>query len=298
MTRDEYVTSLVLDHGLTMDQVRQKVIEAGFDPLPPEESGQSKRARLKEELQHGVESTKVALRAQFGKLTFNDYDYDEGDTVMVAADFALNGKVWTLFGTAFENQIDNYAIANLKNGATKDELAGVHVGDTYYGKPLVTKFVNTFFSTTESTHVDIELPILEGKTYRHAITNPHDKRYISGVEGYGPESDTQRMGDRDDAEAAAREAEEQDLEDFWGNDPQSYRNKYAPRFPWIQNDVPEDDLEGDELDALDHPSDAMLATWEEDDASDMEHFEPEEDSAIAMLPADMEDEEVDDDVYY
>lgn len=298
MLRDEYVTSLVLDHGLTMDQVRQKVIEAGFDPLPPEESGQSKRERLKEELQRGVESTKVALRAQFGKLTFNDYDYDEGDTVMVAADFALNGKVWTLFGTAFENQIDNYAIANLKNGATKDELAGVHVGDTYYGKPLVTKFVNTFFSTTESTHVDIELPILEGKTYRHAITNPHDKRYISGVEGYGPESDTQRMGDRDDAEAAARAAEEQDLEDFWGNDPQSYRNKYAPRFPWIQNDVPEDDLEGDELDALDHPSDAMLATWEEDDASDMEHFEPEEDSAIAMLPADMEDEEVDDDVYY
>ena len=145
MTRDEYVTSLVLDHGLTMDQVRQKVIEAGFDPLPPEESGQSKRARLKEELQHGVESTKIALRAQFCKLTFNDYDYDEGDTVMVAADFALNGKVWTLFGTAYEYQIDNYAIANLKDGATKEELTGVHVGDIYYGKPLVTKFVNTFF---------------------------------------------------------------------------------------------------------------------------------------------------------
>src|SRR5574344_1659226 len=142
MLRDEYVTSLVLDHGLTMDQVRQKVIEAGFDPLPPEESGQSKRARLKEELQHGVESTKAALRAQFGKLTFSDYDYDEGDTIMVAADFALNGKVWTLFGTAFENQIDNYAIANLKNGATKEELAGVHVSDNYYGKPLVRKFVN------------------------------------------------------------------------------------------------------------------------------------------------------------
>ena len=298
MTRDEYVTSLVLDHGLTMDQVRQKVIEAGFDPLPSEESGQSKHERLKEELQHGVESTKVALRAQFGKLTFNDYDYDEGDTVMVAADFALNGKVWTLFGTAYEYQIDNYAIANLKDGATKEELTGVHVGDNYYGKPLVTKFVNTFFSTTESTRMDIELPILEGKTYRHAITNPADKRYIAGVEGYGPESDTQRMGLRDQAEEDLRAQEEQDLEDFWGNDPQSYRNKYAPRFPWIQNDVPEDDLEDDELDALDHPSDAMLATWEEDDASDMEHFEPEEDSAIAMLPADMEDEEVEDDVYY
>ena len=204
MTRDEYVTSLVLDHGLTMDQVRQKVIEAGFDPLPPEESGQSKHEILKKELQRGVESTKK----------------------------------------------------------------------------------------------EIDLPILEGKTFRHAITNTRDKRYIAGVEGYGPESDTQRMGDRDDAEAAAREAEEQDLEDFWGNDPQSYRNKYAPRFPWIQNDVPEDDLEDDELDALDHPSDAMLATWAEDDPSGMEHFEPEEDSAIAVLPADMEDEEVDDDVYY
>ena len=181
MTRDEYVTSLVLDHGLTMDQVRQKVIEAGFDPLPPEESGQSKSARLKEELQHGVESTKAALRAQFGKLTFNDYDYDEGDTVMVAADFALNGKVWTLFGTAFENQIDNYAIANLKDGATKEELTGVHVGDIYYGAPLVRKFVNTFLSTNESTaraynngneydestKAQIELPILEGKTFRH-----------------------------------------------------------------------------------------------------------------------------------
>jgi len=298
MSRDEYVTSLVLDHGLTMDQVRQKVIEAGFDPLPPEESGQSKRARLKEELQHGVESTKAALKSQFGKLTFNDYDYDEGDTVMVAADFALNDKVWTVFGTAFENQIDNYAIANLKDGATKEELTGVHVGDIYYGKPLVTKFVNTFFSTTESTHMDIELPILEGKTYRHAITNPRDKRYIAGVEGYGPESDTQRMGDRDDAEAAAREAEEQDLEDFWGDDPQSYRNKYAPRFPWIQNDVPEEDLEGDEITALDYPSEEMLASWAEDDPSGMEHFEPEEDSAIAELPADMEDEEVDDDVYY
>ena len=280
MTRDEYVTSLVLDHGLTMDQVRQKVIEAGFDPLPPEESGQSKRARLKEELQHGVESTKTALRAQFGKLTFNDYDYDEGDTVMVAADFALNGKVWTLFGTAFENQIDNYAIANLKDGATKEELTGVHVGDIYYGAPLVRKFVNTFLSTNESTHVDIELPILEGKTFRHAITNPRDKRYIAGVEGYGPESDTERMGVRDDAEAAAREAEEQDLEDFWGNDPQSYRNKYAPRFPWIQNDVPEDDLEGDEITALDYPSEEMLASWAEDDPSGMEHFEPEEDDDV------------------
>ena len=312
MTRDEYVTSLVLDHGLTMDQVRQKVIEAGFDPLPPEESGQSKRARLKEELQHGVESTKTALRAQFGKLTFNDYDYDEGDTVMVAADFALNGKVWTLFGTAFENQIDNYAIANLKNGATKEELAGVRVSDNYYGKPLVRKFVNTFLSTNESTaraynncneydestKEQIELPILEGKTFRHAITNPRDKRYIAGVEGYGPESDTERMGVRDDAEAASRAAEEQDLEDFWGNDPQSYRNKYAPRFPWIQNDVPEDDLEGDEITALDYPSEEMLASWAEDDPSGMEHFEPEEDSAIAVLPADMDDEEVDDDVYY
>lgn len=301
MLRDEYVTSLVLDHGLTMDQVRQKVIEAGFDPLPPEESGQSKRARLKEELQRGVESTKVALKAQFGKLTFSDYDYDEGDTIMVAADFALNGKVWTLFGTAFENQIDNYAIANLKNGATKEELAGVHVSDNYYGKPLVRKFVNEFMLTNaydESTKKEIDLPILEGKTFRHAITNPRDKRYIAGVEGYGPESDTQRMGDRDDAEAAAREAEEQDLEDFWGNDPQSYRNKYAPRFPWIQNDVPEDDLEGDEITALDYPSEEMLASWAEDDPSDMEHFEPEEDSAIAVLPADMEDEEVDDGVYY
>ena len=294
MTRDEYVTSLVLDRGLTMDQVRQKVIEAGFEPLPPEESGQSKSARLKEELQHGVESTKAALRAQFGKLTFNDYDYDEGDTVMVAADFALNGKVWTLFGTAFENQIDNYAIANLKNGATKEELAGVRVSDNYYGKPLVRKFVNTFLSTNESTaraynngneydestKAQIELPILEGKTFRHAITNPRDKRYIAGVEGYGPESDTERMGVRDDAEAAAREAEEQDLEDFWGNDPQSYRNKYAPRFPWIQNDVPEDDLEGDEITALDYPSEEMLASWAEDDPSGMEHFEPEEDDDV------------------
>ena len=206
MSRDEYVTSLVLDHGLTMDQVRQKVIEAGFDPLPPEESGQSKRARLKEELQHGVESTKAALIAQFGKLTFSDYDYDEGDTVMVAADFALNGKVWTLFGSAYEYQIDDYAIANLKDGATKEEFAGVRVSDIYYGKPLVRKFVNAFISTNESTNMDIELPILEGKTFRHAITNPRDKRYIDGVDGYGPESDTQRMGDRDDAEAAAREA--------------------------------------------------------------------------------------------
>ena len=461
MTRDEYVTSLVLDHGLTIDQVRQKVIEAGFDPLPPEESGQSKSARLKEELQHGVESTKAALRAQFGKLTFSDYDYDEGDTVMVAADFALNGKVWTLFGTAYEYQIDNYTIANLKNGATKEELAGVRVSDNYYGKPLVRKFVNEFMLTNESTHTlkeyrqeelnqmqkcdsldtfayqvqeqlsdnffeiahhktkvnnvishqfllgplfndcktcinythrdkwlkvleekndnlfnvyyetttnfgndellvvvcwnneelerrtqtyeelrrtiqdavdcgdfgdiddkisdwrtaraynngneyaydestkkEIDLPILEGKTFRHAITNPRDKRYIAGVEGYGPESDTKRMGVRDDAEAAAREAEEQDLEDFWGNDPQSYRNKYAPRFPWIQNDVPEDDLEGDEITALDYPSEEMLASWAEDDPSGMEHFEPEEDSAIAVLPADMDDEEVDDDVYY
>lgn len=301
MLRDEYVTSLVLDHGLTMDQVRQKVIEAGFDPLPPEESGQSKRARLKEELQRGVESTKAALRAQFGKLTFSDYDYDEGDTIMVAADFALNGKVWTLFGTAFENQIDNYAIANLKNDATKEELAGVRVSDNYYGKPLVRKFVNEFMSTytyDESTKKEIDLPILEGKTFRHAITNPRDKRYIAGVEGYGPESDTQRMGDRDDAEAAAREAEEQDLEDFWGNDPQSYRNKYAPRFPWIQNDVPEEDLEGDEITALDYPSEEMLASWAEDDPSGMEHFEPEEDSAIDVLPTDMEDEEADDSVYY
>ena len=41
----------------------------------------------------------------------------------------------------------------------------------------------------------------------------------------------------------------------------------------------------------------MLASWAEDDPSDMEHFEPEEDSAIAVLPADMDDEE-DDDVYY
>lgn len=298
MTRDEYVTSLVLDHGMTMDQVRKKVIEMGFEPLPPEESGQSKRARIKEELQNGVESTKAALRAKFGKLEFSDYDYDEGDTVMVAADFALNGKVWTLFGTAYNYQVDDYAIANLKDGATRDELAGVRVSDIYYGKPLVTKFVNTFLSTNESTNMDIELPILEGKTYRHAITNPRDKRYISGVEGYGPESDTERMGLRDQAEEDLRAQEEQELEDFWGNDPQSYRNKYAPRFPWIQNDVPEEHLDDDEVAALDYPSEELLAAWAEDDPSGMEHFEPEEDSAIAVLPADMEDEETDDGVYY
>ena len=58
------------------------------------------------------------------------------------------------------------------------------------------------YAYDESTKTQIELPILEGKTFRHAITNPRDKRYIAGVEGYGPESDTQRMGDRDDAEAA------------------------------------------------------------------------------------------------
>ena len=298
MTRDELVTSLILDHGMTMDQVRQKVIELGFEPLPPEESGQSKRSKIKEELQNGIESTKAALRAQFGKLTFSDYDYEDGDTVMVAADFALKGKVWTLFGTAYEYQINDYVIANLKNGATKDEMAGVRVDELYYGKPLVRKFVNTFFTTSESTLMDIELPILEGKTYRHAITNPRDKRYISGVEGYGPESDTERMGLRDQAEEDLRAQEEQELEDFWGDDPQSYRNKFAPRFPWIQNDVPEDDLEGDEITALDYPSEEMLASWAEDDPSGMEHFEPEEDSAIAMLPADMEDEEVDDGVYY
>ena len=298
MTRDELVTHLVLDHGMTMDQVRQKVVELGFEPLPPEESGQSKRSKIKEELQNGIESTKTALRAQFGKLTFSDYDYEDGDTVMVAADFALKGKVWTLFGTAYEYQINDYVIANLKNGATKDEMAGVRVDELYYGKPLVRKFVNTFFTTSESTLMDIELPILEGKTYRHAITNPRDKRYISGVEGYGPESDTERMGLRDQAEEDLRAQEEQELEDFWGDDPQSYRNKFAPRFPWIQNDVPEDDLEGDEITALDYPSEEMLASWAEDDPSGMEHFEPEEDSAIAMLPADMEDEEVDDGVYY
>lgn len=147
--------------------------------------------------------------------------------------------------------------------------------------------------------MDIELPILgEGKTLRHAITDPRDKRYIAGVEGYGPESDTQRMGDRDQLEADARAAEEQELEDFWGNDPQSYRNKYAPRFPWIQNDVPEEDLEGDEITALDHPSDAMLASWAEDDPSGLEHFDPEEESAIALMPADMEDEENEEDVYF
>ena len=298
MTRDELVTHLVLDHGMTMDQVRQKVVELGFEPLPPEESGQSKRSKIKEELQNGIESTKTALRAQFGKLTFSDYDYEDGDTVMVAADFALKGKVWTLFGTAYEYQINDYVIANLKNGATKDEMAGVRVDELYYGKPLVRKFVNTFFTTSESTLMDIELPILEGKTYRHAITNPRDKRYISGVEGYGPESDTERMGLRDQAEEDLRAQEEQELEDFWGDDPQSYRNKYAPRFPWIQNDVPEEDLEGDEITALDYPSEEMLASWAEDDPSGMEHFEPEEDSAVAALPADMEDEEVDDGVYY
>ena len=298
MTRDELVTHLVLDQGMTMDQVRQKVVELGFEPLPPEESGQSKRSRIKEELQNGIESTKTALKAQFGKLTFSDYDYEDGDTVMVAADFALKGKVWTLFGTAYEYQINDYVIANLKNGATKDEMAGVRVDELYYGKPLVRKFVNTFFTTSESTLMDIELPILEGKTYRHAITNPRDKRYISGVEGYGPESDTERMGLRDQAEEDLRAQEEQELEDFWGDDPQSYRNKFAPRFPWIQNDVPEDDLEGDEITALDYPSEEMLASWAEDDPSGMEHFEPEEDSAIAALPADMEDEELDDGVYY
>lgn len=146
--------------------------------------------------------------------------------------------------------------------------------------------------------MNIELPILEGKTFRHAITNPRDKRYIAGVEGYGPESDTQRMGDRDQTEADAAAKEEQYLEDFWGNDPQSYRNKYAPRFPWIQNDVPEEDLDDDEIAALDNPSEEMLATWAEDDASDMEHFEPEEESAIALMPADMQDEVNEEDVYY
>lgn len=146
MTRDEYVTSLALDYGMNDEQIRQKVIEAGFKPLPPpEKSGQSERVRIKKELQHGVESTKVALKAQFGKLTFSDYDYDEGDIVTVAADFELNGKVWTLFGTAFENQVDNYAIAHLKDGATKEEQTGVYVGDIHYGKPLVRKFVAEFY---------------------------------------------------------------------------------------------------------------------------------------------------------
>ena len=46
-------------------------------------------------------------------------------------------------------------------------------------------FVNEFMSTYaygESTKKEIDLPILEGKTFRHAITNPRDKRYIAGVE--------------------------------------------------------------------------------------------------------------------
>lgn len=61
--RDEYVTHLALDLGYNNEQIRKAVIDAGFEPLPPEESGQSKRARLKEELQHGVEFTKTALKA-------------------------------------------------------------------------------------------------------------------------------------------------------------------------------------------------------------------------------------------
>ena len=144
MTRDEYVTSLALDYGMNDEQIRQKVIDAGFEPLPPKESKQTKHLRIKEELTHGVDSTKAALKAQFGKLTFNDYDYDEGDTIIVAAEFELNGKIWTLFGTAYDCQINDYAIANLKDGATNDEMIGVRVDELYYGKPLVKKFVNTF----------------------------------------------------------------------------------------------------------------------------------------------------------
>lgn len=144
MSRDEYVTSLVLDYGMTMDQVRQKVIEAGFEPLPPEESKQTKRSRVKEELQNGVDCTKSALNVQLGNLTFNDYDYDEHNIVMVAADFTFNGKIWTLFGTAYDNQVEGYTIANLKDDATNKEKTGVHVDDIYYGKPLAKKFVNTF----------------------------------------------------------------------------------------------------------------------------------------------------------
>lgn len=304
MTRDEYVTSLVLDHGMTMDQVRQKVIEMGFEPLPPEESGQSKRSKIKEELQHGVESTKAALRAQFGKLTFSDYDYDEGDTIMVAADFALNGKVWTLFGTAYEYQIDDYAIANLKDGATRDELAGVRVGDIYYGKPLVTKFVNTFLSTNESTNMDIELPILEGKTYRHAITNPRDKRYISGVDGYGPESDTERMGIRDQAYVDQEQIDNDLLNAYYDRvnpdddydyiPPANVNTSIQPRF-YMEPSEALDDVTEDELEAIDN---GALETVDAGDPDELEQFEPEEDSVIAVLPADMEDEETEDGVYY
>lgn len=144
--RDEYVTSLALDYGLSMDEIRQKVIDAGFEPLPPEEPSQSKRDRLKEEMQHGIDSTKTALQAQFGKLTFyNDYVYEEGDVVNILTYFKLNNKEWALFGSAFEFQIDGYTIANFADTATKEERTGVHVSDMYYGKPLVKKFVAEFY---------------------------------------------------------------------------------------------------------------------------------------------------------
>jgi len=304
MSRDEYVTSLVLDHGMSMDQVRQKVIEMGFEPLPPEESGQSKRERLKEEMQHGIDVTKAALQAQFGKLTFyNDYVFEEGDVVNILTYFKLNNKEWALFGSAFEFQIDSYTIADFDDNATKKEHTGVYVDADHYGKPLVKKFVETFLSTDESTHMDIELPILEGKTYRHAITNPRDKRYIQGVDGIGPESDTQRMGIRDQA-YVDQEQIERDLlyayydrvnpdDDYDYIPPADVNTSIQPRF-YIDPSKALDDVSEDEIDAIDN---GALETVDAGDPDELEHFDPEEESILVPLPQDFEEED-DDDPYF
>ena len=114
--------------------------------MPPEETSQSKRDRLKEELTYGVNATKAALQAQFGKLTFyNDYVYEEGDIANVTY-FKLNGKEWALFGSACEFQVDNYAIVNFADDAPAEERSGVWVNAEQYGKPLARQFVNKFYS--------------------------------------------------------------------------------------------------------------------------------------------------------
>lgn len=209
----------------------------------------------------------------------------------IAGDYASK-EAWIAFAKKFlgievpEERKHNYVNPDMKGGTYFD-------GDVQvYEMP----------EENESTKNELELPILEGKTYRHAITNPRDKRYISGVDGYGPESDTERMGIRDQAYVDQEQIDNDLLNAFYDrinpNDDYDYippadvNTSIQPRF-YMEPSEALDDVTEDELEAIDN---GALETVDAGDPDELEHFDSEEDSVVVPIPE--FEEETDEDTYY
>lgn len=111
--RDEFVTHLALDLGYNNEQIRQAVIDAGFEPLPVENAN-SRRERCRALMQEDLDliKSKMAKRLFKRKDEFTDFDYDDGksDWLIMGFEFTANHVKYTCYGTADNNDIEHYTL--------------------------------------------------------------------------------------------------------------------------------------------------------------------------------------------